>query len=73
MRPAGRRTGLGKLLIDRAMHLATEAGYDSMMLDTLPQMTAAIRLYRMMGFQEIPAYTFNPVTGTLYFEIKLRR
>lgn len=73
VRPTGRGSGLGKLLIDQAMHLAAEAGYNSMKLDTLPQMTAAIRLYRTMGFREIPAYTHNPVTGTLYFEINFRR
>ena len=42
-----------------------------MRLDTLPTMKAAIGLYKKTGFYEIPAYRFNPIEGTKYFEMAL--
>jgi ribosomal protein S18 acetylase RimI-like enzyme len=50
------------------MQRASEIGYRTMRLDTLSQMTSAQRLYRSLGFREVPAYYDNPLPGTLYME-----
>ena len=34
-----------------------------MKLDTLPEMTAAIALYKSFGFEPIPAYGSHPYPG----------
>lgn len=71
--PAARGLQLGRNLIEHVADHATRVGYHRMKLDTLPKMTSAIRLYQAMGFIQIPAYTYNPVAGTLYFELALDR
>jgi ribosomal protein S18 acetylase RimI-like enzyme len=42
-----------------------------MRLDTGATMVAAARLYRSLGFREIPAYNEDPVPGTMWFELML--
>ena len=72
VRPAGRRSGAGRLLASEAVAFAGAAGYGEILLDTLPHMTAAIGLYRSLGFEEIPPYWRNSVPGLLYFGKQIR-
>lgn len=60
-----RGSGGGRLLAERAITSAREAGYSSMVLDTLPQMVAAMRLYYDLGFVRCaPYYDNSPVNST---------
>ena len=71
VRRAFRRFGLGRLLAERLMELATQSGYSTMLLDTLDDMEAARGLYASLGFVEIPPYYFNPVPGAHYLRADL--
>ena len=71
VRPAFQRMGLGKQLAERAIAWAGEAGYDAILLDTLPSMIDAQRMYERMGFKDVPAYRFNPIAGTRYLQLTL--
>lgn len=72
VRASGRGLGVGKALIARLVEEARIAGYDEMVLDTLPSMQAAQRLYEQCGFRDIPPYWASPVPGTRYLGLSLR-
>lgn len=65
--PSGRGLGAGRALTQAALSFALGAGYRQMRLDTLPKMTAAIELYRALGFMPTPAPTDDAGLGQLYF------
>lgn len=71
VRRAFRRFGLGRLLAQRLLDLATEAGHSCVLLDTLDDMEAARGLYGTLGFVEIPPYYFNPIPGAHYLKADL--
>jgi ribosomal protein S18 acetylase RimI-like enzyme len=73
VRPAFRTHGIGRLLVDRVIQEARQAGYRHMRLDTLPSMVAALALYRRLGFREIAPYYENPVEGAVFLELQLDR
>ena len=71
VRRAFRRFGLGRQLAQALIDRAIEAGYSSMLLDTLDDMEAARELYASLGFEEIPPYYFNPIPGAHYLKVAL--
>lgn len=71
VRPAARGTGLGKSLTLTALNRAQAAGYTTIRLDTLSTMHQARALYTSLGFKEIDAYTYNPITTAVYMELDL--
>ena len=65
--PAARGKGAGFALAAAAVAFAEAQAYREVLLDTLPQMTAAINVYRALGFAPIPPYWNNPLPGILFF------
>ena len=71
VRRAFRRFGLGRLLAQQLMDLATQAGYSTLLLDTLDEMETARGLYATLGFEEVAPYYFNPIAGAHYLKAQL--
>lgn len=67
-----RGKGAARELVKELIAEARSIGYKKMLLDTLPSMEEAHKLYRTFGFREIPSYQKNPVPGSLFFELALR-
>jgi len=63
--------GAGGKLLEAAIREARSIGYQKIVLDTLPSMKEAHRLYKSAGFHEIPAYQKNPIPGALFFALTL--
>lgn len=70
VKPEFNGQGLGKRLAQEIIAEGRRLGYAKMRLDTLEKMTAALNLYRSLGFREIDAYRFNPLPGTVYMELE---
>jgi len=71
VRPAYRGHGLGRLLAERVVSDARVIGYERMLLDTLPTLHEAIRLYTSMGFSRCSAYYDTPLAETVFMELRL--
>jgi ribosomal protein S18 acetylase RimI-like enzyme len=60
--PEARGHGVARKLVDAALEFSRAAGYESVMLWTNPQLTAARRIYEAVGFRMIEERT-EPAFG----------
>ncbi|MCU1491661.1 MAG: acetyltransferase [Acidimicrobiaceae bacterium] len=63
--------GVGRALGERAIAEARGRGFRRMQLDTLGRMSAAVTLYRSLGFQDIAPYRYNPLADAIFLEREL--
>lgn len=71
VRPAFRGKRIGRLLVEKILSDAREIGYAHMLLDTLPFLESAIRMYRSYGFYEIKRYNDSPLENSVYMKLDL--
>jgi putative acetyltransferase len=71
VRPAARGSGLGRQLIEHVIAAARARGYASIVLDTLPVMHSAQRLYEEFGFRDVEPYYHSPIAGTRFMGLDL--
>ncbi|HEY4664169.1 MAG TPA: GNAT family N-acetyltransferase [Comamonas sp.] len=71
VRKAFRGFGLGRQLAEAALDAARQAGYASVLLDTLDDMEAARNLYTDLGFVSIEPYYHNPLPGAHYLRVDI--
>lgn len=64
--PGARGLGVGRKLVTKILAEAQTIGYTEVVLDTLPNMLEAQRLYEQFGFRDIEPYRPNPISGTRY-------
>lgn len=68
VKPEYRRQGIAEKLLDRIIEEAHETGYSYMVLDTMPALKEAIRLYEKKGFYRIEKYNNNPFEKMLFYK-----
>lgn len=71
VRPQFRGRGIGERLVRRIIGDAEEIGYAHMLLDTLPFLEGALRMYERLGFYEIPCYNDSPMEASIYLRLDL--
>lgn len=70
VRPAARGTGLGRVLSIAVVEHARRQGAARVYLDTVPElMPSAARLYRALGFRDVPALGYTDVPGIVGMEL----
>ncbi|MEW4413175.1 GNAT family N-acetyltransferase [Clostridium sp. AN503] len=71
VRPQFRGQHIGDYLVQEIIRAAKEIGYIHMLLDTLPFLQSAVRLYKKYGFYEIKSYNDSPMDTSIYMRLDL--
>ena len=61
--PEARGKEIGKMLIERCLRFAAEAGYKKVYLETMPELKKALSVYERMGFE----YLDKPMGNSGHF------
>lgn len=69
--PAYRRRGAARALVAACLDRARVEGMGSVLLSSLPEMTAAHRLYRELGFVRAPELDHQPIPAVLLWAFRL--
>jgi ribosomal protein S18 acetylase RimI-like enzyme len=72
VRPQFRAKNIGRILANKVIEEARQIGYHQILLDTLHSMTAAQKLYSLLGFQKYQPYCYNPLEGVQYLSLELQ-
>jgi len=70
--PEFRGKEIGKKLALAIIEKARKIGYTRMLLDTVPSMKNAIKLYESLGFKTIDPYCYNPIEGAIFMALDLQ-
>ena len=71
VRPKFGGNKIGETLVETIISDAKEIGYKFMLLDTLPSLSRAVKLYENMGFYKIPPYNNSPIDNTIFMRLDL--
>jgi len=69
--PLYRGRGIGEALVRKLIDEAKTMGYRRMLLDTLPVLASAMRMYERLGFKVTPAHAESPVAETVFMCLDL--
>ena len=71
VQPQYQGLGIGGRLVQRIIADAQAIGYEAMLLDTLPFLTEALRMYKKIGFYKIESYNDSPLDNSIYMRLDL--
>jgi GNAT superfamily N-acetyltransferase len=71
VRPAYRRRGVGRALMEECIRRCRKQGIKAIGLHTGPAMTIGRKMYGNMGFVRAPEYDFEPRTGIVVMAYRL--
>jgi ribosomal protein S18 acetylase RimI-like enzyme len=69
--PEAQGRGVGELLARHVVDRSRAAGHRAVVISSLPDMTAAHRLYGRLGFVRVPELDWEPVPGVVLVAFRL--
>ena len=72
VKETSRGLGIGKQLVETCLASARELPYDLMVLDTIPRLTSANKIYQQVGFTPRDSYYSNTEEEVIYYELALK-
>lgn len=69
--PDYRGLGIGEELLRQCIEFSRQAGYRSIVLDTLARLTSAGKLYRAFGFEQFTNYNDTDLDGIEFYRLSL--
>ncbi|MDO4481320.1 MAG: GNAT family N-acetyltransferase [Bacillota bacterium] len=71
VRPQFRNNRIGEQLVRLIVDDAKNIGYSFMLLDTLPFLESAVRLYKRFGFYITECYNDSPMSTSIFMKLDL--
>lgn len=71
VKPDFRGRRIGHELLGMLIEEAKKIGYDKMLLDTLPFLKRALKMYQDFGFETIERYNDSPLDSSIYMKLEL--
>ncbi len=71
LREKFRGCGISRAMMETVIEDAKKQGYKYMLLDTLPVLESALRLYEKLGFEETEKYNDNPLSHAIFLRLTL--
>jgi ribosomal protein S18 acetylase RimI-like enzyme len=71
IRPQFRNKGIARALTELIIHDAKQIGYKYILLETMPALKTARKLYEDMGFYIIPSYSNNTLNNMISMKLDL--
>lgn len=62
------KQGIGRQLALAFLEVAQDLGYDRVWLDSIPELSSALSLYKSLGFRSIEPYRYNPHPEAVFLE-----
>lgn len=72
VKPEYRGRHLGSEMLGMIIDEAKKIGYDQMLLDTLPFLESALKMYKGFGFTETGRHNNSPLDTSIYMKLDLR-
>ena len=66
-----RKKGVGSKLVELLIENAKNKGYKKILLDTIPELESAIKLYNSFGFKTVKQYYESPIKNPIFMELTL--
>jgi ribosomal protein S18 acetylase RimI-like enzyme len=71
VKPEFRRRHIGREMLSMLIEQAKQIGYEKLLLDTLPFLESALKMYEQFGFKRTERHNNSPLDSSIYMTLDL--